>query len=64
MFINTIIKDSRKVKELEIMYQNSIYILFPDIAKFADFRWKINDVRRTQGVSRDLHIFGSSLGKV
>ena len=46
------------------MYQNSIYILFLDIAKFADFRWKINDVRRTQGVSRDLHIFGSSLGKV
>ena len=27
MFIKTIYKDSKKLKELEIMYQNAIYIL-------------------------------------
>ena len=33
------IKDSKKFKELEIMYQNAVYILvFSEIAKFADFR--------------------------
>ena len=28
MFIKTIIKDSRKLKELEVMFENSIYICF------------------------------------
>ena len=47
------------------MYQNAIYICFLDIAKFADFRRKIADVNRTQGVCHVIHIFfGSSLGKV
>ena len=30
---------------------------FLDIAKFADFRWKIDDFSRTADVSRDLYIF-------
>ena len=39
--------------------------VFPEKAKFADFRWKNTDVSRTQGVWHVLHIFfGSSLGKV
>ena len=38
MFMKTIFKDSKKLKELEIMYQNSNYSVFLDIAKFADYR--------------------------
>ena len=39
--------------------------VFLDIAKLADFRWKNNDVSRTQGVCQAIQIiFGSSLGKV
>ena len=34
----------------------SIHV-FLDIAKFADFRWKIADVSGTQSVSRDSYIF-------
>ena len=36
--------------------------VFLDITKVADFQWKNADVSR--GVSRDLYIFASSLGKV
>ena len=47
------------------MYKNTIYILFLDIAKFADFLWKNADVNRTERVCHVIHIlFGSSLGKV
>ena len=53
------------------MYQKvrkSLYVskgLFPDIAKFADFRRKNTDVSRTQKLCHVIHIFsGSSLGKV
>ena len=39
--------------------------VFPDILKFADFRWKKSDVSRTQGVCHVIYVFfGSSLGKV
>ena len=38
-------------KELEITFQNAI---FPDIAKFADLRWKYTDVSRNQGM---YHLF-------
>ena len=42
----------------------SIHV-FLDIAKFADFRWKIADASGTQGVCHVIHIFfGSFLGKV
>ena len=42
----------------------SIHV-FLDIAKFADFRWKIADVKRTKGVYHVIYIFfGSFLGKV
>ena len=39
--------------------------VFLDKAKFTDFRRKIVDASRNQGVSHVIHIFfGSSLGKV
>ena len=39
--------------------------VFPDIAKFADFRWKNAEVNRTQGVCHVIQIFfESSFGKV
>ena len=41
------------------MYKNTIYI---SISWFGDFQWKNTDVSRT--VSRDLYIFGPSLGTV
>ena len=39
MFIKTITKKTpEKLKELEIMYQNPLYLsVFLDVAKFADF---------------------------
>ena len=53
------------------MYQKvrkSLYVskgLFPDIAKFADFRRKNTDDSRTQRLCHVIHIFfGSSLDKV
>ena len=47
------------------MYQNAIVFVFPETAKFADFRRKNADVSRTQKVFHVIHIvFGSSLGKV
>ena len=43
------------------MYQK----VFPDIAKFADFRRKNTDDSRTQSLCHVIHIFfGSSLDKV
>ena len=39
MFIETTFKDSKKLKELQILYKNVIYLsVFLDIAKVADFR--------------------------
>ena len=38
---------------------------FLNIAKFADFCWKIADASRTQGLFHVINIFfGSSVGKV
>ena len=39
------------------MYQNAIYIVFLDIAKFGDFRWKNVDISRTEGVCHVTHTF-------
>ena len=65
MFIKTIFKDLKELKELEIMYQIASYIYSLDIAKSADFRWKNADISRTLGVCHVIHIFfGSSLGEV
>ena len=60
MFIETTFKDSKKLKELQILYKNVIYLsVFLDIAKVADFRW------RTQGLCHVIYIFfGFSLDKV
>ena len=39
--------------------------VFLDIAKFADFQRKNDDVSRTHGLCQVIHrLFGSSLGKV
>ena len=39
--------------------------VFPDIAKFKDFRLKNADVSRTQGLCHVIHIFfGSSLDQI
>ena len=39
-------------------------LVFLDIAKFADYRWKIADASRTQGVGYVIYIFfRSSLAK-
>ena len=58
-------KTQKKLKWIEMVYQNAIYPVFLDIAKFPDFPWKKADVSRTQGVYHVIHIiFGSSFGKV
>ena len=54
-----------KLKQIEIVIQNTIYISIPWYKKFADFRWKNADVSRTQGVCHMICMFfGSSVGKV
>ena len=59
------LKNWKKLKGSEIMYQNTIYICLLDIEKFADFQWKTANVSRPQWVYHVIHIFfGSSLGKV
>ena len=45
------------LKELEIMYQNAIYTISLDMAKFADLQWKNVYVNRTQGVCHVIYIF-------
>ena len=65
MFIKTIFRDSKKGKELEIMYQNLIYICVSWYSKICWFLVKNADASRIQGVCHVSHIFfGSSLGKV
>ena len=65
-FIKKIFVDSRKVKRIRGFVSKCISLyVFPYIAKFADFRWKIADVSGTQKVCHVTHIFfGSFLGKV
>ena len=59
-------KDSGKVKKIKkfcIKMQSTC--VFLDVAKFADFRWKIADVSRTQDMCHVIHIFfGLLLGKI
>ena len=53
------------MKELEVMYENPIYICILDITKVVDFRSKNADFSIAQGVCHVFYIFiGSSLGKV
>ena len=39
------------------MYQNAIYMLFSEIAKFIDFRLKTADFSTTQEVCHLIHMF-------
>ena len=58
MFINTILKDSKKLKELEIMYQNANYICLSWFSKICWFPVKKCSCRQNaRGVSRDSYIF-------
>ena len=57
-------KESKKLKELEIVSTCNLYI-FLGIAKVADFELKNADVSRTKGLCYVIYkLFGSSLGKV
>ena len=59
------LKTQEKLKELKILYQNAIYTCILDIAKFADFLWKIADASRTHGMCHVIHVFfGSFSGKI
>ena len=63
--MKTIFKDLNKVKRIRNYVSKFNLSIFPDIAKFADFRWKNADISRTQGVCHVIYIFlGSSLSKV
>ena len=64
-FINQIFKDSRKAIRIRNYVLKRNLFAFYDRTKFSDFRWKIADVSRSQGVCHMIHIFfGSFLGKV
>ena len=63
MFINTTFKDANNLYKLCIKIQ--FILVFLDITKFVDFRWKIADVSRNQGTCHVIYMFfRSSLGKV
>ena len=54
-----------KLKELQIMYRNAMYIGISWYNKIADLPLENAYVSRTQGVCHMIYIlFGSSLGKV
>ena len=58
MLVKTIIKDSEKLKELEIMYQNPIYICISWYGKICWFLVKKCWCQQnSRGLSRDLYIF-------
>ena len=38
--------------------------VFLDIKKVANFPFKYTNINRTERVSHDLYVFGSSLGKI
>ena len=50
-------KDSKKKKKKKLCTNIHSILVFPNITRVADFRRKIADVRRNQGVSRDLYVF-------
>ena len=66
MLIRKTFKESKKkLKELQIMYENAIYIWIFWCRKIWWFSIKNVDVSRVKGLCRVIHIFlGSSLGKV
>ena len=67
MLIKATFKDSKKLKELEIMeYTKMLRIsIFFDIGEIADFQSTKADVSRNQGVCHVIYkFFGSSLGKL
>ena len=65
MFMNNIFLDSKKLKELEITYQNTVYIC---ISRYSKICWfpvkKYWCQQNSRGVSHDSYIFWSSLGKI
>ena len=57
-FIKTIFKDSEKLKELETMYQNAIYIRISWYSKTCWFPVKKSWIQQnSKGVSRDSYVF-------
>ena len=72
IFIKRIVRDSKKSQKNQKLCVKMEYIsVFVDIAKFANFQWKINfkvcvicDFSRIQGACHVIYIFfESSLGK-
>lgn len=64
MIIKTMFKDSRRIKELEIMFKMQSLSAFLNLAKFADIRGKNPGVSRTQGMGHVICVFLSSFGKL
>ena len=54
IFLKTILKSKKKLKELEIMYQNAVYIFISWYSKTCWFPMKNTNVSRTQGVIKRL----------
>ena len=50
-------KTQQKLRELEIKYQNAVYICISWYKKSADFGWENADFSRTHGVYHVIHIF-------
>ena len=50
-------KKKKKKKKKKLCTNIHSILVFPNITRVADFRRKIADVRRNQGVSRDLYVF-------
>ena len=64
MFIKKYLKTQKKLKELEIMYQNTIYICISWYSKICWFPVKKHlRQHNSGGFTRDLYIFWSSLVK-
>ena len=55
MFFKQSLKTQEKLKELEVMYQNAIYVCISWYSKFADFSRKNSDISRTQRVCHVIH---------
>ena len=66
MFIKTFFKRlNKKFKNIEILYQNAIYVCIFDIEKSADIWRKNSDISRNQRVCHVIDmLFVFSLGKV
>ena len=65
MFIKTIFKDPKKLKELKIMYQMQSISVFFDIGKFAEFWWRNAEISSNQEWYHMIHVlFESFLGNI